>query len=87
MYINMYIYQMDKTGCVTTGNGKCVTPNNNVNTKLHLAIVFEQGATSPQFVENLANAASAATGTPEALIPVYLHVHMYIYVIYVYIYK
>jgi len=34
-----------------------------------LAILFEQGKTSPQFVENLATAASAATGTPEALIP------------------
>jgi len=62
-------FKMEKTGCVTRSNGHCVTPNNNINTKLHLAILFEQGKTSPQFVENLATAASAATGTPEALIP------------------
>lgn len=61
-------FKMDKTGCVTNGNG-CVTPNNNANPKLHLAILFEQGKTSPEFVERLAQAASAATGTPEALIP------------------
>ena len=43
-------FKMDKTGCVTQGNGYCVEPNNNENTKLHLAIVFEQGATTPDFV-------------------------------------
>jgi carbonic anhydrase len=62
-------FKMDKTGCVTNGKGQCVTPNNNHNPKLHLAILFEQGNTSPEFVERLAGAASAATGTPEALIP------------------
>jgi hypothetical protein len=43
-------FKMDKTGCVTQGNGYCVTPNNNDNTKLHLAILFEQGETTPEFV-------------------------------------
>ena len=40
-------FKMDKTGCVTNGNGQCLTPNNNVNTKLHLAIVFEQVRRAP----------------------------------------
>merc|ERR1712216_474169 len=62
-------FKMDKTGCVTRGNGQCRTPNNNANTKLHLAILFEQGSTTTGFVERLAEVASAATGTPEALIP------------------
>jgi hypothetical protein len=43
-------FKMDKTGCVTQGNGYCVEPNNNDNTKLHLAILFEQGKTTPEFV-------------------------------------
>ena len=43
-------FKMDKTGCVTNGKGQCITPNNNANTKLHLAILFEQGKTTPDFV-------------------------------------
>lgn len=62
-------FKMVKTGCVTRGNGQCRTPNNNANTRLHLAILFEQGDTTTGFVERLAEVASAATGTPESLIP------------------
>jgi hypothetical protein len=57
-----------QTGCVPCGN-QCCAPNNNENTRLHLSILFKRGAASPEFIERIANTVSAASGTPEALIP------------------
>ena len=55
-------FKMDRTGCL---QGGCKSGAE----KLHLSILFEKGETSPQFVEQLALAASSATGRPEPLIP------------------
>eukprot|EP00960_Hanusia_phi_P045897 757481-Hanusia_phi.AAC.4 len=62
-------FLMDRTGCVGNGAGQCVTPNNNEFSRLHYAILFETGDSTPQWVSRVANVASSAKGYGRSLIP------------------